>query len=143
MRRPADPYLLVDGNNIIHAWQELLALHDRKRGLGHAELRRRLRHFHDLSDYRVVVVFDGRAGRAEEEREPGGFHVIYTGGGSTADGVIERLVGKYAAVRRLIVATNDFAEQNLVSSLGAEIWSAETLKAEVEAAEDRWKLGQG
>lgn len=133
------PFLIVDGNNIIHAWRDLEALHRQRRGLGHVELSRRLRQFRDQSEYRVVLVFDGRGGAREESREPGGLQIIYTDGGSTADDVIERLVARHAKKHRLVVATNDFAEQNLVSAMGAEVWSAETLRAEVDAVEGRWR----
>ncbi|MBL9153716.1 MAG: NYN domain-containing protein [Verrucomicrobiales bacterium] len=132
-------YLLVDGNNIIHAWPDLLALHRRRRGLGHGELCQRLRQFHDQSDYRVVVVFDGKGRKKVEEREPSGLQVIYTDGGSTADDVIERLVAKYAGTCRLVVATDDFAEQNLVAAMGAEVWSAKSLRAQVDANEGEWR----
>ncbi len=140
MSRSLPPsFLIVDGNNIIHAWEDLLALHRRRRGLGHQELCRRLRHYGDVSDYRIVVVFDGRSGPREEQREPGGLQVIYTDGASTADDVIERLTAKYARTYRLVVATNDYAEQNLVSAFGAEVWSAEGLRAAIESLEDRWR----
>lgn len=132
-------FLIVDGNNVIHAWPDLLALHRKRRGLGHAELCRRLRQFHDQSDHRVVVVFDGRGGSKSEEREPGGFQVIYTDGGSTADGAIERLVARYRGRYRLAVATDDGAEQNLVAAMGAEVWSAQALRDAVDRAEGDWR----
>lgn len=135
----SSPYLIVDGNNIIHAWRDLAALHQRRRGLAHVELCHRLRQFRDQSDYRVVLVFDGRGGRREEQREPGGLQIIYTDGGSTADDVIERLVSRHAATHRLVVATNDLAERNLVYAMGAEVWSAETLRTEMAGREGRWR----
>ncbi len=140
MKRPSSSsFLLVDGNNIIHAWSDLVEMHRRRRGLAHVELCQRLRQYRDTSDLRVVVVFDGRGNRHEEEREPGGLQIIYTDGGSTADDVIERLVAANAGRYRIIVATNDRAEQNLVDALGAEVWSAETLRAEVDGAEGAWR----
>ena len=140
MKRPLAPsFLIVDGNNIIHAWEDLLVLHRRRRGLAHVELCQRLRQYRDGSEHRVVVVFDGRGGQREEVREPGGLQIIYTDGGSTADDVIERLVAANGKKGRIIVATNDFAEQNLVASFGAEVWSAEMLRSEVEGAEGAWR----
>lgn len=135
--RPA--FLVVDGNNIIHAWEDLLALHRQRRGLAHGELCQRLRQYLDSSDFRIVVVFDGRGTRREEEREPGGLQIIYTDGGSTADDVIERLVAKNIKKFRIVVATDDFAEQNLVSSFGAEVWSAKMLQSVVDGSEGDWR----
>ena len=135
--RPA--FLVVDGNNIIHAWEDLLVLHRRRRGLGHVELCRRLRQYLDCADFRIVVVFDGRGSRREEEREPGGLQIIYTDGGNSADDVIERLVARNIKKYRIVVATDDFAEQNLVSSFGAEVWSARMLQSAVDGSEGDWR----
>ncbi len=133
------PFLLVDGNNVIHAWPDLLALHRRRRGLAHEELCRRLRRLRDGSDYRVVVVFDGRGERTEQIREPGGLQIVYTEGGNTADDVIERLAARYSKRYRIAVATDDGAEQNLVAAMGAEVWSSRRLGDEIERASQQWR----
>lgn len=140
-RTPGDDsaFLIVDGNNVIHAWDDLLDMHRRRRGMAHTELCHRLRQFHDDSDYRVVVVFDGKSGPRQEEREPGGFQIIYTEGGMTADDVIERLASRYAGTYRIVVATNDRAEQNLVLAMGAEVWTAAMLESAVESASGQWR----
>lgn len=132
-------FLIVDGNNILHAWDDLLALHRQRRGKAHVELCRRLRQFRDASDYRVVVVFDGRGDRIEEERETSGIQIVYTNGSNTADDVIERLVASYARRYRITVATDDGAEQNLVAVLGAEIWSARLMREELDRREGNWR----
>lgn len=132
-------FLLVDGNNVIHAWSDLLALHRRRRGTAHLELCRRLRAYHDGGDERVVVVFDGRGEKVEEEREKGGFQVIYTDGGSTADDVIERLSLKYSGRYELTVATDDLAEQQMVMSHGAHVMSADGLRKLLERSEGNWR----
>ncbi|MCB1229799.1 MAG: NYN domain-containing protein [Verrucomicrobiae bacterium] len=138
-RLDAPSFLIVDGNNIIHAWPDLAELHRKRRGLGHAALCQRLRQYRDHADHRVVVVFDGKSGPREEVREPEGLQIIYTDGGNTADDVIERLVAGNVKKYRIIVATNDLAEQNLVSAFGAEVWSAELLRGEIDAREGDWR----
>ena len=65
------------------------------------------------------MVFDGQGARVTEESEPDGIQVFYAPAGRTADGIIERLVAKYAATRRLIVATSDGLEQQTAMSFGA------------------------
>jgi len=126
-------FLLVDGNNIIHAWPELLDLHRRVPGSAYLELIRRLADFRDFSDERIVVVFDGRASAATEERPTPGLQVIYTSQSQTADDVIERLTTKYAGRYRITVATDDRAEQDLVVAAGGEVISAEGLRQRIEA----------
>ena len=96
MKDSQPSFLLVDGNNIIHAWPDLLKLHRQSKGLAHQELIRQLQGYHDFTHDRVVVVFDGRGTKVEEERDSGGFQIFYTSSGLTADDVIERLALKYA-----------------------------------------------
>ena len=126
-------FLLVDGNNIIHAWPDLLDLHRRVPGGAYPELIRRLADFRDYSGERIVVVFDGRASATTEERPTPGLQVIYTSQSQTADDVIERLTTKYAGGYRITVATDDRAEQDLVVAAGGEVLSADGLRQRLEA----------
>jgi len=130
-------FLLVDGNNIIHAWQDLLDLHRRSPGSAHRQLVKRLTCYQDFSGDRVVVVFDGRAGKTIEEREPGGIQVFYTGSDKTADDVIERLAVKYAATYRVTVATDDRAEQDGVVAAGGDAISSLSLHDRLVGSERR------
>ncbi len=137
--------LLVDGNNILHAWEDLRVLHKTRKGSAHVELCRRLTSFQDVSNYvRIVVVFDGRGARIEEERVPHGIQVFYSDSSRTADDIIERLVHKYAERYTLHVATDDVMEQDAVIAAGAEALSALMLRNLVDQAESefrsRWKL---
>lgn len=127
-------FLLVDGNNVIHAWAELKDLHRRGRGLAHERLKHLLGQYQDVSGVRVVLVFDGRGLRMEKAQQGGGHEVqvIYTDSAHTADDIIERLSAKYASRYRLTVATNDMAEQSLVYAMGAEVISAEDLHQQLQ-----------
>ena len=137
MKKSRPSFLLVDGNNIIHAWPELLKLHQQRNGLAHQELIRQLAGYHDFTGERVVVVFDGRGQKISEERDVGGLQVFYTSSGHTADDVIERLAIKYAQTYRITVATNDVPEQDIVVGAGGEAISAESLKHRIESAENQ------
>ena len=128
-------FLLVDGNNVIHAWPDLLKLHHQRGGLAHEELCRRLATLYDATGERVVVVFDGRGGKLQEDRETVGLQIIYTDGDRTADDVIERLATKYAATYSLTVATNDVPEQDLVVAVGGFAISVDSLRSRIETAE--------
>ena len=128
-------FLLVDGNNVIHAWPDLLELHRQGKGLAHSELIKHLTAYQDFSGERVVVVFDGRGPQLSNEREPGGLQVMYSKDGKTADDVIERLAGKYSGKYEITVATDDRAEQDMVTSMGAFVISAEGLRERLDRAE--------
>ena len=88
MNKSRPSFLLVDGNNVIHGWDDLLDLHRRVPGSAYPELVRRLAEYRDFTGERVVVVFDGRGATLTEERPSPGLQVIYTSGGQTADDVI-------------------------------------------------------
>jgi len=128
-------FLLVDGNNVIHAWPDLLARHRRRPGSAHEELVRRLETYRDWSGDRVVVVFDGRGTTLDEERRPDGLQIFYTSEGNTADDIIERLALKYAGIFDITVATDDRAEQDVVVAAGGEALSAAGLSDRLTSAE--------
>lgn len=136
-------YLLVDGNNVIHAWPELKDLHQRGKGLAHERLKHLLENYQDASGVRVVLVFDGRRAQMEtsKQRDEHELQVFYSDSSRTADDIIERLSAKYAKRHRITVATNDLAEQSMVHSLGAEVISAEGLRHQLENSQgvmDDW-----
>lgn len=128
-------FLLVDGNNIIHAWPDLLEMHRQQRGSAHTELIARLIAYQDFSGDRVVAVFDGRGATTQDEREKGGIQIFYTSDSKTADDVIEKLAIKYASSFDITVATNDRAEQDIVIGAGGYAISAEALREKLERAE--------
>ncbi len=129
-------FLLVDGNNIIHAWPDLLDLHRQRHGLAHDALRNQLLAYQDQTGKRIVLVFDGRGPRTTNEREAGGsLQVIYTNGKDTADDIIERLAAKYAAKYDITVATDDRLEQDLVIAAGGFAISSTQLRDMLERAE--------
>jgi predicted RNA-binding protein with PIN domain len=126
-------FLLVDGNNVLHAWDDLRPVLLRSAEQARAELIRRLTDWSDDSDERIVLAFDGGTRSARTEQREGRIQVIYGAVGETADAVIERLVLKYAASYPLIVATDDRAVRDLSAAAGAEVISAGLLKDRLEA----------
>ena len=112
-------YLLVDGHSVIFAWPELRALHVRRMVAALDALTKLLIDYQDQSGVNVVLVFDGQGARTTEDPAAEGIQIFYASAGHTADTVIERLVAKYAAQHRLIVATSDGLEQQTAISFGA------------------------
>ncbi len=114
-------YLLIDGYNVINAWQEFAVL--RRQNLEHARdlLLADIAGYAAFKGYRAIVVFD-----AQEVQGTGsatvlhGVEVIFTDEGETADSRIERRA--YELVRsggRVFVVTSDYAEQISVLGSGA------------------------
>ncbi|MCU0571268.1 MAG: NYN domain-containing protein [Oculatellaceae cyanobacterium Prado106] len=137
--------LLVDGYNIIGAWNSLKQTRDR---LGLEEARRELVHalmgYSSFQGYHTQVVFD-----AQYQDTPGSREIInssvmicYTDFKQTADSYIEKACALFRQdlrkfEQRLIVATSDRAQQLTVVGYGAEWMSAHKLQVEVEMAELR------
>ena len=130
-------YLIVDGHSIIHAWDDLRKLHQHSdsRYMAREELLKRMRTLQDMTDERVVVVFDGTQARMTDEREAGGIQVFYADSGHTADSVIERLAAKYAKTYPLRVCTADGMIWETVRALEGFWISPETLRYELDKAE--------
>lgn len=137
--------LLADGNNIMHAWEDLADLLRTDRNLARLELCHRLTTYQDIADLaRVVVVFDGRGNKIEEHSVPKGIQVFYSNSSNTADDVIERFVHKYVKTYSMVVATDDVMEQDAIIAAGAEAISTSALLQSMNQAESqfrsRWKL---
>jgi predicted RNA-binding protein with PIN domain len=128
-----DDYLLVDGYNIIHAWDGLRAL--AREDLEGARLRLidLLRDYQGWKGCRVIVVFDaykvkGNPGSVERAGE---VTVVYTKEAETADMYIERATYDLGRKHRVRVATSDGLEQLIILGHGATRMSAAELEAEV------------
>ncbi len=130
-------YLIVDGHSVIFAWPELLELHQRRTSLARDVLVKKLRDYQDWTGVRAIVVFDGKGAAVEASSEPGEIQIFHSRLGQTADSIVERLASKYGSQFRLLVATNDYLEQQTTTACGAECISAEGLRGLLEEARAR------
>jgi hypothetical protein len=130
-------YLIVDGHSVIFAWPELRGLHQRRTSLARDALVRKLRDYQDWTGVRVVAVFDGKGVAVDASAEPGEIQIFYSRAGQTADAIIERLASKYAPQYRLLVATDDYLEQQTASASGAECISVEGLRGLLDESRPR------
>ncbi len=148
--RDGDDYLLVDGYNIIHAWDGLRAIARQDLDGARARLIDRLRNYQGWKKCRVIVVFDaykvkGSPGSVERA---GDVYVVYTKEAETADMYIEKTTYALARERRehrVRVATSDGLEQMIILGHGAVRMSAAELEFEVAQAEAeiRRAIGEG
>lgn len=100
--------LIIDGHSAIHATSWLLELHDENQMAGRDALVRELSQLQDMTDFHVVVVFDGKgASRSHEGGDEKEILVIYSRGNETADRVIERIAVQQAKKYDVQVASND------------------------------------
>jgi predicted RNA-binding protein with PIN domain len=130
-------YLIVDGHSVIFAWPKLRELHQRRTSLARDALVRMLRDFQDWTGVRAIVVFDGKGSVVGNQADPGEIQVFYSRAGQTADSVVERLASKYATRFQLLVATDDYLEQQTATACGAECISVEGLRGLLDEARSR------
>ncbi len=132
--------LLVDGYNIIGAWQPLVRLRDCD-GLEAArrELTEVLLSYSAAQNYDTHIVFDSQYRDTPGSRETvtSYLSICYTDHRQTADSYIEKACADFRKdsrkfSQRLIVATSDRAQQLTVTGYGAEWISAQRLWVEVE-----------
>ncbi len=134
-------YLIVDGYNIIFAWEDLAQIAQTDLDTARDRLIDRLSSFAAFKKCRLVLVFDGynRPGNPGEKAAQLGIHVVFTPQGQTADGYIEELVDKIGPNYAVRVATSDGLIQ--LSSLRSGVLrvSARELEAEVNRAREEMK----
>ena len=112
-------YLIVDGHSIIFAWPKLLKMHSRRTALAREALIKELQNYQDWTGVRTVAVFDGKGSRNTSESRPTEIQIFYSGGGQSADSIIERLACKYAGRYDFTVATADSMIRETASACGA------------------------
>ena len=130
-------YLLVDGYNIIFAWDELQRLAAQDIAAARGALIDILANYQGFRKCRVIVVFDAYKvkGNPGSVQTVHGIKVVYTKEAETADTYIERAIYELRRERRVRVATSDGPEQVIILGHGALRVSARAFHAEVEAAE--------
>ncbi len=133
--QPQGPeYLLVDGYNIIFAWDELKAIAQDNLDAARKALCDLLCNYQGCRKCEVIAVFDaykvqGGKGSVESYHN---IHVVYTKEAETADAYIERATYEIGRKHRVKVATSDGPEQLIILGHGALRVSAAGFRDEVE-----------
>ena len=132
---PSGPeYLLVDGYNLIFAWEELKKLAADNLAGARQALADLLCNYRGFHDCQVILVFDAYKvphGTGEVSRYHN-IHIVYTKEAETADMYIEKTTYQLAKKRRVRVVTSDGAEQLIILGHGALRISARSFREEVE-----------
>jgi predicted RNA-binding protein with PIN domain len=130
-------FLLVDGYNIIFAWDDLKEIAKEDINAARERLINILCNYQGFKRCEVIVVFDaykvkGNVGSIERYHN---ITIVYTKEAETADMYIEKVTHEIAKDYRVRVATSDGLEQVIILGHGAMRMSASGLKTEVEEIE--------
>lgn len=129
-----EEYLLVDGYNIIFAWDELKELAEVNIEGARDKLMDILCNYQGYKKCTLILVFDAYKveGNPGEVIKYHNIYVVYTKEAETADQYIEKTVRKMGRKYAVTVATSDALEQVIILGQGAQRLSAAGLKEEVE-----------
>ena len=128
-------YLLVDGYNIIFAWDELAKLAKENLDSARIRLMDLLCNYQAIKGCTVILVFDAYMVKrsTEDVVKYHNIFIVYTKEAETADTYIERATYTLGKNHRVSVATSDYAEQLIILAHGAHRISASSFQKEMEA----------
>ena len=134
---PKKEYLLVDGYNIIFAWEELNELAKASIDAARNKLMDILSNYQGFIGCTLILVFDAYKvkGNQGEVQKYHNIYVVYTKEAETADQYIEKTTHESGRKYKVTVATSDALEQVIVMGQGAYRISARDFYEEVERTE--------
>ncbi len=129
-----ETYLLVDGYNIIFAWEELKDLAGTDLGAARDKLMDILSNYQGYTECNLILVFDAYKveGNSREIFKYHNISVVYTREAETADQYIEKTVHQMSGKYQVTVATSDALEQIIILGQGSQLLSARELKEEID-----------
>lgn len=121
-----DKYILVDGYNVIHAWDELEDIAQASLDGAAGRLNDILCNYQAMEGISLMVVYDAYRvkGHQVEEKAYNNITVVYTKEAQTADQYIERYAHEHSSKYDITVITSDGLEQVIVTGNGAHVVSS-------------------
>ena len=129
-----EAYLLVDGYNVIFAWDELRELAEKNLDGARGRLLDLLCNYQAVKGCWLIAVFDAYrlAGHPTEVSDYHNIHVVFTKEAETADQYIEKFAHENSHKYDVTVATSDGLEQIIIIGEGCRLMSSRELKEDIE-----------
>lgn len=137
----APKYLLVDGYNVIFAWQELKELAEKNIDGARGALMDILCNYQAICGMEVILVFDAYRveGHPTEFLDYQNIHVVYTKEAETADYYIEHFAHENSKRYDITVVTSDGLEQVIIRGAGCALISSREFETEVKRSQDSFR----
>lgn len=134
-----EPYLLVDGYNVIFAWEDLKELAELSLDGARGKLLDILCNYQAIRGCQLMVVFDAYRlkGHPVEVLEYHNIRVVYTKEAETADQYIEKFAHQNGKKYDITVATSDGLEQIIIRGQGCRLMSSRELLEDIIRAQER------
>lgn len=131
-----EKYLLVDGYNVIFAWDDLKELAAVNIDGARGKLMDILCNYQAICKCELIVVFDAYRvkGHDTEISDYHNIHVVFTKEAETADQYIEKFAHQNGRKYNVTVATSDGLEQIIIRGQGCNLISSRELKEEIDRA---------
>ncbi len=144
-REELEDYLLVDGYNIIYAWEDLRELAAVTIDGARQKLMDILCNYQAYHQCSLIVVFDAYkvTGNPGSVMDYHNIHVVYTREAETADQYIEKFAHQMGRRYRVTVATSDGLEQLIIHGQGCLLMSAADLREDIVRTEALIQEAQG
>ena len=134
-------YLIIDGYNIINAWDELKNIAENDLEASRDKLVQMMLEYAALTEEEIIIVFDAYRvkKRSRTKQKYPKVTVVYTKENQTADSYIEKVIGELDKRALIRVATNDWAEQQIVLGKGCSRLSARELHIDIQNSRKKIK----
>ena len=144
MKRNINHYLIIDGYNIINAWDDLKHIAQNDLDGAREKLIDTIIDYAEFSGQKAIIVFDAYNVKNSLEKVENRKYitVVYTKEHQTADSYIEKFITSLSKYDVVKVATNDYAEQQIVLGKGASRISSRELKMDLEEAKNKIRKKQ-
>ena len=140
-QKKGEPYLLVDGYNMIFAWDSLRELAKTDIAGARGKLMDSLCNYQGFVKCHLILVFD--AYRVQNHKteilDYHNIHVVYTKEAETADGYIEKFAHENGKKYDITVATSDGMEQIIIRGAGCRLLSAKEFEQRIQNAREQMK----
>lgn len=138
-KKDGKKYLLVDGYNIIFAWEDLAEIAKENLDGARGKLLDILCDYQGSTGVYLIVVFDAYRvkGHPTEVSDYHNIHVVFTKEAETADQFIEKFAVEHGEREHVTVATSDGLEQIIIRGQGCALLSARELREEIANVHER------
>jgi predicted RNA-binding protein with PIN domain len=128
--------ILVDGYSLLHNWPELAPGQPRHSERARDELIHILTKYHDATGEPLTIFFDGAGAPVSVPKHDSsrGVEILFSSAGQTADDMIERAAHRFQDYGEVLVVTDDTAERETVSGMGAAVSSCANFIRMIENA---------
>ena len=123
---PKEKYMLIDGYNVVHAWEELNGIAEKDLNGAAGRLMDIVSNYSAITGIKTILVFDAYKvpGHSTEKIKYHNITVVYTKTAETADRYIERYAHENGKNYDIVVVTSDGVEQVIIRGAGCTLMSS-------------------